>query len=229
GYYGQAGTGFLVALLLLGPALFLAAKRLFHDFSHPALALVLERRFPRILGDRLITAVELANPQETTKFGFSPRMVEETIQEAAQRVEKLPLGEVFDWGRLRRQALVVAIVTLGCYIAAGGAFALGDAIGGNPSGLGSFTKLHNVSAIWAERNLLLANSIWPRRAHLEFIDQFATADQFKVGRDEANPTVRVRALRWVIAESKSVEGWRLMQGRGLNAEILESAPTGLEP
>src|SRR5262249_27969557 len=99
GYYGQGGTGFLIALLLLGPALFLAAKRLFHDFSHPALALVLERRFPRILGDRLITAVELANPQETTKFGFSPRMVEETIQEAAQRVEKLPLGEVFDWGR----------------------------------------------------------------------------------------------------------------------------------
>jgi hypothetical protein len=228
GLYGLTGTGLLIGLLLLGPALFLAAKRLFHDFSHPALALVLERRFPRILGDRLITAVELANPQETTKFGFSPRMVEETIQEAAQRVEKLPLGEVFDWGRLRRQALVVAIVTLGCYVAAGGAFALGDAIGGNPSGLGAFTKLHNVSAIWAERNLLLANTIWPRRAHLEFIDQFATADQFKVGRDEANPTVRVRALRWVIADSKTDEGWRSMHWSDLNADILGEPLPDLE-
>jgi hypothetical protein len=228
--YGQAVTGLLIGLLLLGPALFLAAKRLFHDFSDTALALVLERRFPKILGDRLITSVEMADPREAAKLGYSQRMVEETIQEAAQRVEKLPLGEVFDWGRLRRQAVVVLIVTLGCYIAAGGAFALGDAIGGNPSGLGSFTKLYNVSAIWAERNLLLANTIWPRRAHLQFIDQFADADEFKVGRDNANPTVKVRALRWVIADSKSEEGWRQMYLSDVNADILgESLPSVTPP
>jgi hypothetical protein len=230
GAYGTTGTGLLIGLLLLGPALFLAAKRLFHDFSDSSLALVLERRFPRILGDRLITAVELRNPQETTKFGFSPRMVEETIQEAAQRVEKLPLGEVFDWARLRRQGLVVLIVTLGCYLAAGGAFALGDAISGNPSGLGAFTKLHNTSAIWAERNLLLANTIWPRRAHLVFIDQFADTDEIKVGRDNAAPTVKVRALRWVIADSQADEGWREMYWSDVTADILgETLPTASAP
>jgi hypothetical protein len=227
--YGQTATGFLIALLLLGPALFLAAKRLFHDFSHPALALVLERRFPKILGDRLITAVEMADPREAAKLGYSQRMVEETIQEAAQRVEKLPLGEVFDWGRLRRQAVVVLIVTLGCYIAAGGAFALGDAIGGNPSGLGSFTKLHNVSAIWAERNLLLANTIWPRRAHLEFIDNFAETDEIKIGQGDAPPTVKVRALRWVIADSNAAEGWRSMYWTDLNTEILGGAAPSVSP
>src|SRR5262245_59680113 len=37
------------------------ALRVFRDFSYPSLALVLERRFPDVLGDRLITAVELAD------------------------------------------------------------------------------------------------------------------------------------------------------------------------
>jgi hypothetical protein len=230
GDFGPTATGMLVALLLLGPAIFLAAKRLFHDFSDPSLALVLERRFPKILGDRLITSVELANPREAVKFGFSAAMIEETIQEAAQRVEKLPLGEVFDWGRLGRQAVVVLIVTVGCYLMAGGAFALGDAIGGNQSGLGSFTRLHDVCALWAERNLLLENTIWPRRAHLEYIDEFAEADEFKVGRDNANPTVKVRALRWVIADRKEREGWRLMHWKDVTEEILgEPLPSVAAP
>jgi hypothetical protein len=217
---GPAITAVFICLLLLGPAAFLAAKRLFHDFHPRALALVLERRFPQILGDRLITAVELDDPQATTQFGYSPAMVEETIHEAAQRVEKLPLGEVFDWRRLARQGLTVLIVTLGGYLVAGGAFALSDAIVGNESGLGSFTRFHDVSAIWAERNLLLENTIWPRRAHLEFLDQFAGIDEFKVGRDNAAPTVKVRALKWVIADRDAPEGWRLMFWSDLNQDLL---------
>lgn len=224
GVFGPGGTGFLLAALLLVPAAFLAAKRLFHDFRDRALALVLERRFPQVLGDRLITAVELSNPQETAKFGYSPAMVEETILEAAQRVEKLPLAEVFDWRRLARQGVVVLIVTVGCYLAAGGAFVLGDAISGNEPGLGSFTRFHDVSAIWAERNLLLENTIWPRRAHLEFIDQFADASEFKVGLYYAAPTVKVRALKWVIADRDAPEGWRPMFWSDVNKEMLGAAP-----
>jgi hypothetical protein len=227
GLYGGAVTGFLLALLLLGPALFLAAKRLFLDFRHDALALVLERRFPNILGDRLITAVELADPREAAMLGYSPAMVEETIHEAAQRVEKLPLQEVFDWRRLIRQGLVVLILTLGGYLLAGGAFAAADAFTDEGAGLASFGRFHDVSAIWAERNLLLENTIWPRRAHLEFLDPFAEVDEFKVGRDNAAPTIKVRALKWVIADRSAKEGWRSMYWNDLNEELLGEAPPSM--
>src|SRR5581483_12023553 len=70
--------------------------RLFREFRDPALALVLERRFPHVLGDRLITAVELADPKKAAEIGYSPAMVQETIHEAAQRVEQLKIKEVFD-------------------------------------------------------------------------------------------------------------------------------------
>src|SRR4029077_6826564 len=63
-----ATTVRVVLLAGLGAGLLgvVAAKvflRLFREFRDDAVALVLERRFPRELGDRLITAVELADPR----------------------------------------------------------------------------------------------------------------------------------------------------------------------
>ncbi|HEX4591922.1 MAG TPA: hypothetical protein VH120_18430, partial [Gemmataceae bacterium] len=55
--------GTLLVLLAGGLVVVLAVKvvrRLMVEFRPDALALVLERRFPAVLGDRLITAVELA-------------------------------------------------------------------------------------------------------------------------------------------------------------------------
>src|SRR5262245_46299329 len=75
-------------------------RRLFREFSDRAPALVLERRFPRELGDRLITAVEMADPKLAEKYGFSQPMLDRTIRDAAERVERLPVQEVFNWGRL---------------------------------------------------------------------------------------------------------------------------------
>ena len=48
--------------------------RLVREFRDSALALVLERRFPRQLGDRLITAVEMADPHLAKKYGYSQQM-----------------------------------------------------------------------------------------------------------------------------------------------------------
>src|SRR5437870_1999049 len=53
--------------LVIGVGLFIGlvtariVRRLTKELSYPALALVLERRYPKLLGDRLITAVELAD------------------------------------------------------------------------------------------------------------------------------------------------------------------------
>src|ERR1022692_2760252 len=47
---------------LLAVVVWKVLLRITREFSDPAIALVLERRFPDALGDRLITAVEMADP-----------------------------------------------------------------------------------------------------------------------------------------------------------------------
>src|SRR5262249_27296129 len=89
--------------------------RLWRESRDAALALVLERRFPKLLGDRLITAVELSDPKAAADLGYSRVMVEETIRDAAARVDQLPVREVFDWGRLIRRGVPVVLLTLGLY------------------------------------------------------------------------------------------------------------------
>src|SRR5207248_5377159 len=98
--------GLLLVLLagLLAVVVVKVVLRLTREFREAALALVLERRFPQLLGDRLITAVELDDPANAEKYGYSQPMVDETIREAARLVEQVPLGQVFDWDRLRRLA-----------------------------------------------------------------------------------------------------------------------------
>src|SRR5262249_60581877 len=102
--------GFLRALSTSGLFARVVGKgllRLTREFSAPALALVLERRFPRQLGDRLITAVEMADPRMAEKYGYSQELVDKTVNDAANRVEELPVGQVFNWGRLRKLPALV--------------------------------------------------------------------------------------------------------------------------
>ena len=96
--------------------------RLFRDFRDSSLALVLERRFPELLGDRLITAVELADLQKAEAQGYSPAMIQETVHEAAERVEQVPVGKAFRWGRLVRRGFLALALTVGLYVLAGGLF-----------------------------------------------------------------------------------------------------------
>src|SRR3954447_11264262 len=88
-------TSLLVAVLA-----FTIVLRLFVQFSDKVMAQVLEHRFPKLLGDRLITAVELRDPAAAEEFGYSPAMVRQTIEEAAEQVEKVPVKEAFNWKRL---------------------------------------------------------------------------------------------------------------------------------
>ena len=121
--------GVLVVLLsgLLAAAALTVLTRLFREFRDAALALVLERRYPQILGDRLITAVELADPRKAAEIGYSPAMVQETIHEAAQRVDQLQIKEVFDWERLVRRGVLIGILLMGGYFAAVGIFCTANA------------------------------------------------------------------------------------------------------
>jgi hypothetical protein len=191
----------VLVVLLSGLAAAVATKvftRLFREFRDDALALVLERRFPRILGDRLITAVELADPKKAAAIGYSAAMVQETIHEAAQRVEQLQIKEVFDWGRLKRRGILVAVLALGGYLLVGAGFCGVNALQGHGVSAAGFGQFHEVAGIWFERNILLQNVIWPRMAHLEMLD-VPESGEWKMGRGDKPPTIRVRALKYVIA------------------------------
>ena len=134
------------------------------------MALVLEKRFPDILGDRLITAVELSDPEAAAAFGYSPALVRETIHEAADRVDQVPVSEVFDWKRLYPPRHPGGAVVAGLYALVGGRL-LRRPRGwaeGNAAGRLLATSTRSPS-IWTERNVLLRNTIWPRRSYLEIL------------------------------------------------------------
>ncbi len=189
--------------------------RWIREFNDRAIALVLERRFPKQLGDRLITAIELADPKLSKKYGFSQAMVEKTILEAVAALKKLPVSSVFNWGRLFTLWTLVGISTFGILLTSmlficGGTYAFSDK-GLSPIGFG--WRFFHVGSIWAERNLLLQSSYWPRRTYLE-VERFQpSATQARVMRipgDEPKERkdLHVRAYQYVVADRTTAYGWR---------------------
>jgi hypothetical protein len=213
-------AGLLVLLLagLAAVALLKVGVRLFREFRAPALALVLERRFPDLLGDRLITAVELADPRLADRYGMSQAMIDQTVSDAAERVEQLALPDVFDWSRLRRLGTAVLALTAGVFLLVGTGYC---AFTGTAN-VGRFVnQFGDTAAIWFERNVLLFDTIWPRRAQLELVD--FPGDEIRVGRDAPPPTLRVRALKWVVADHdrhRAPEGWRSLSWADLTPALL---------
>lgn len=215
----------LVGLLVLSAALagllvFRVALRLLRDFRDDALALVLERKYPKELGDRLITAVELANTRELERYGYSSAMIEHTIHDAADRVEPLPVQQVFDWKRLIREGLWVVLLTVGLFLLAAAAFSAPRMISTGQANFGGVGQLADVSAIWFERNVLLNDTLWPRRAHLEFVSLPDDGSDLRIPQNTEPPPVVVRAYKWVLADSKSKGGWRPLRWDDLTPKLL---------
>src|SRR5207248_438734 len=100
--------------------------------------------------------------------------------------------------------------------------------------LGGYGQLNEVSTIWFERNILLRNTIWPRRAYLEVLG-FRTKDGFKqdisIPRDTAPPALRVRASKYVVADGASAEGWRLLTWKDVSdrPDLFGEGDTPLAP
>lgn len=223
----------ILALVLAGLAVVVAVKviwRLFREFGEPALALVLERRFPTLLGDRLITAVEMADSPAARRYGYSQTLIDETVRGAAANVEQLPLGEVFNWRRLGRYSMCIAILTVGLYLLTGLAYAGMRSWRDRTAGVADFpAAFREVSEIWFDRNVLLRDTIWPRRAHLEVLG-FPSTGEIRIGRDAPPMAVRVRAWQWVVADadrSRAPEGWRPMAWSDLRPPLIAGGPPPL--
>jgi hypothetical protein len=218
--------GVILGMAVAGLLAVVALKvffRLFREFRDPALALVLERRFPKELGDRLITAVEMAGPKVADTYGYSQALVDKTIDDAADRVEKVPVRDVFDWRRLRKLGLIGLGLTLGLYLLAGlGYLGINGALGEAVSPSDYFWRFNHTASIWVERNILLMDSYWPRQAHLELIrfqDTPHHKGEMRIGRDEQRPDLQVRAFQWVVADRKAPGGWRPVKWGDLPAFV----------
>jgi hypothetical protein len=217
-------TSVLVLLLagLVAVVAFKVILRLMREFRDPALALVMERRFPQQLGDRLITAVEMADPRLAEKYGHSQTMVDQTIQDAADRVDKLPVTGVFNWKRLYLYGLLVLGLTVGLYALAGGAYCL--IAQEEPAKY--LYRSRDVAAIWVERNIFLQDSLWPRSAYLEILRfQGSKNDPDEMHLSDSNPStpLTVRGIKWVIADGTAPKGWRALRWKDL-PEVLGHEP-----
>ncbi len=208
----------VLSLILVAMVVTTVLIRLLKEFSDVALALVLERRFPGLLGDRLITAVELSDPDKAAQYGYSSAMVRETIREASERVQKIPVGQVFDWKRLRRAGLVVlGFTVLGYLLALGVASAVSAGYEGKSVVLGCH-RFNDLATIWFERNVLLQHRPWPRNAYLEVIDPTIRPEQeLRIGQDvRSGVTLRVRAYRYLLADYTLDENWRPLTWKDLS-------------
>jgi hypothetical protein len=212
-------AGLLVAILVTR-----IVTRLTTEFSYAALALVLERRFPKLLGDRLITAVEMADVTKMAKFGYSEEMLLATIDEARERVGKVPVSEVFNWRRL----WVLGFLTVGVLAATLAASFASYAIATRSLDARRFGwKFAHVSGIFLERNAALMNTPWPRRAHLELVG-FPDDGELNIGR-EVKPPIKARAYRWVVADRAEPFGWRPLRWSDLTPEFVGRPVPELPP
>jgi len=194
--------------------------RLFVQFSDVAIALVLERQFPKLLGDRLITAVELNDPVAAAKFGFSEDMVRQTINEAADAVDKVPVKEAFDWRRIINRVAAFAVIMVGLYVLSVGAFAAARKVTNNGAPTEAISDVNEVSGMFVERNVMLRNTIWPRRSYLEVLSH---AVDERIPRKSRPDRLLVRAWKYVIADTESPEGWRQMTWDDVKAMGVEAA------
>ena len=159
------------------------------SFSDSDMALALERKFPDALGDRLITAVELGHPGAKVFPDMSSAMVEATRVEAAKGIETLPLDQVFDSARPRRQAMLAAGIFIGGYLALMAIFAIRSV-----DGIASY---HDSIWFWAERTILGRDVSWPRNAFLRLAGFPYDGSPLRVGRGNSIQ-FRVEAHRLIV-------------------------------
>ena len=179
-----AGIGLAVVLFLF------ILRRAFVRLSNCNIATILERQFPQ-LNDSLLTSVSLLDrPQprpgvpgappggfnpplgRPTVLGVGGQMLARTSHLATLRLEDVPLSQVFDPMPLVRKVVI----------------ALGLA-----STIGLLAVMAPpVLSLWAERNLLLAETKWPRKIRLEAMGFTKGVAKVAAG---GNFDLRVQAFR----------------------------------
>ena len=211
-WFWASRTGALVALSLF-------ASRALQRFGPGPRS---RKTLPKILGDRLITAVQRSDLKWAGKYGYSEQMIAKTIDDVRGKIDQVPVGKVFNWKRLLLQAGLFLTLTFGMLVLSGVAVC---AITKTPPK--QFVhEFRDVSTILAERDLLMQNTPWPRRAYLELVN-FPAEGDLRVGRDAPSPRIRVAAFKWVVADSNARVGWRPMTWADMQKITGDAANTAI--
>lgn len=166
-------------------------RRVLARLTDDNMALLLERYFPEF-EESLLTAVELtargAAPSEC-----NPDMLARACRQAAEPVAQVRLQRVFNPVPLRRS--VSAAVLLACGIALYAAEA--------PEGM----------AVWARRQLLLDDVLWPRSTRLE-VEGFSEANDFtvKAAKGTDLELIAKADLRWPVVPQTVQVRYRTQSG-----------------
>ncbi|MHC4953124.1 MAG: hypothetical protein ACYTGZ_04485 [Planctomycetota bacterium] len=121
------------------------ARRLGKVPGEDPLAIAVERQFPE-LGDRLISALQLAREIDPERYGMSPQLVQDAIKEAIEPAEKVRFSEILASGRVMRNATLGIVALL---LLAGAAAADRES-----------------ASIWFQRNVMLRSVRWPQKTYL---------------------------------------------------------------
>jgi len=132
------------ALGLAAVALRWIVRRAFVRLGPRNLAMLIERRFPEF-DESLLTAVELAECPADLGPHYRD-MLARTCTQAARSIPNVSLRRVFNPIPLRRSLLAALLLAAG----------FGSLAALQPAALG----------VWARRNLLLGDELWPRRTRL---------------------------------------------------------------
>jgi hypothetical protein len=138
--------------LIAGVLVYVAYRKLIRPLSatisDDALALEVERRNPN-LHQSMISALQFSRMEDFEQKGYSVAMVRQTVQRGATASADLNFSQVLDDREFRTNAVLLSFATLLL-----GALAVGSV-------------MHPLLSIWANRNLLLGDAVWPQRTYLE--------------------------------------------------------------
>lgn len=215
----RIGTTLVLGVTLVALVVWRVTVLMNKEFSLTSLALVLEKRYPKLLGDRLITAIQMADVEYASRQGYSADLVRHTIKEARERMRQVSVLSVFNWRRLWLKLGLIAAVWA---VALFACFALHAVGTGGFDGGRAAKKMADVCGTFTERNVLFTPTPWPRRAHLEVtdFDDDGHPNELRIGKGSpVPPKVSARAVKWVVADDpwKNPDGWRAMTVGDLQA------------
>jgi len=210
----------VLALLLViaGYLTFRVILPAMEPLSRSGLALLLEKRYPGQLGQQLITAIDLRDPQEAVRRGYSLELTKKVMDQAAQAMRGAPVDQVLDWPRLNLFAGLALVVCLGPLPLVFGGAALAQKFSASSEGEPEATAAMGwaeTSWILLERNLFLRDLIWPRGSFL-ILEGFPASGEAVIGQDQGQIQLRVRAVRHLAKGAWTSRALELRQGKSSN-------------
>lgn len=195
----QRGVMLLFMLGIIGVVAYRRlARPLGSSVSDDALALQVEDR-NKLLGQGMISALQLARMDDHAERGMSPALVRQTVLTGTQAAASVDFSRVLDQREFRTNAAILLAAVL---------LLIGGAVGVAQSA---------PLSIWFQRNLLLGDAVWPQKTYL--LVKRAENGKVKFPRGEDwTQVVEVTPESEIVPESVTID---FRRARGRNSQAMK--------